>query len=229
MTKLHRFYSNYLSATRGEYGSVGSSFGQQEQDLLSDGAKWIAEVQNHYNLSTITRMLSAFDTKTRRAAAWALQHHGNESQIENLGILLSDADYFTRKAADQARRAIKQRNQTSIQQQIVVQIEQCMVQGDLDQAETLATLIIDEAEARSDFYSLRAFIRFARGRVDLAATDCKKAIQLDRFAYQSFVALGQCYWHQLHNGAARECYLEAARIYPDCRPAHAGIELVAGR
>ena len=224
MTKLLQFYSNYLAATREEPGSINCP--TQTNDYAS---QWVAEVSNHYNLSTLSRMLASSESRTRRAAAWALQHHGDPSHVNELGYLLSDKEYFTRRAADNARKTIKLRSQSPLQFQIVQQIEQCLSNGQFERAESLSTLLIEEAEARSDIYSLRAFVRFANGKIEKAASDCKQAIQLDRFAYQSFVALGQCYWHQMNDGAARECYLEAARIYPDWRPAHMAMLHISDR
>lgn len=224
MTKLLQFYSNYLTATRGE---SGTAVALAEPTQTSE--QWIDEVARHYSLVTLERMLTAYDSKTRRAAAWALQFHGTENNSKALGYLLSDRDYFTRRTADNARRSIQQRSQSSVQRQVISQAENFMMLGRLENAESLMTLLVNESEPRSDIYALRAFIRFAQCRIELAAEDCKASIQLDPFAYRSFVALGQCFWHQLNNGAARECYLEAARIYPDWRPAHAGINLVADR
>lgn len=216
MAKLLRFFENYLSQC--EADAVA---------LTNDASKWIAEVRNYYAPCTLKRLLASEQVKIRQAAAWGLSHVGDESHSDSLGVLLRDSARIVRTCADEARRAIAQRTQSPWHRKTALHVEQLLADGMFTSATELATHLIDEADTRSDVYMLRAWVRFSDCDFEFAADDCKKTLALDPFCYQACVALGQCLWHLGKNLAARECYCEAARIYPDWEPARAALQMLA--
>jgi len=106
-------------------------------------------------------------------------------------------------------------------------IEQLLAAGAFGSAISLASHLVEEAEFRADAYMLRAWVLFSDGDIKGASDDCKKTLMLDPYCYQACVALGQCMWHQGRDLAARECYCEANRIYPDWEPARAALQMLA--
>lgn len=221
MTKLHQFYENYLAQTYGDTYSIAISSIDCKNPL-----RWIEEVRRVYSLATLTRLLASSQVETRRAATWALCYLGDESQYGPLGSLLRDESRSVRSSADEARRAILSRTQSPWHRKTAYQVEQLLAEGAHRPALELATHLIDETDGRSDVYYLRAWIRFTNGDMEQAADDCRHALHLDPCSYQACVALGQCYWHLGNDGAARECYLEASRIYPDWEPARSAMSVL---
>lgn len=215
MAKLLHYFENYLADCESETGSS-----------VRDASKWIVLVRSNYTPHTLKRMLTSQQVGVRRAAAWALSYLGDESHCCPLGMLLRDSARIVRTCADEARRAIAQRSQSPWHRQTVKRVEQLLADGLFKSATELASHLVDEADARSDVYMLRAWVRFSDGDIEQAAEDCKKTLALDPFCYQACVALGQCLWHLGRDLAARECYSEAARIYPDWEPAHAGLQML---
>jgi tetratricopeptide (TPR) repeat protein len=222
MTKLLQFYENYIAQTYGDIHSIVISSIECRNPL-----RWIDEVKRHYSTATLLRLLTSSDMEIRRASAWALCYLGDETQYGSLGHLLSDEFRAVRSCADEARRAIQQRSQSPWHRKTVYQVEQLLADGEFRRASELASHLIDETDGRSDVYYLRAWIRFTNGDIEAATEDCKRALKLDPHSYQTCVALGQCYWHLGKDQAARECYLEANRIYPDWEPARSAIALLA--
>lgn len=215
MAKLLRYFENYLADCESEAGSS-----------CQDASLWIGLVRTEYAPHTLKRMLSSQQVKVRQAAAWALSHLGDESHACPLGMLLRDSARMVRTCADEARRAIAHRSQSPWHRQTVKRVEQLLADGRFKSATELASHLVDEADSRSDVYMLRAWVRFSDGDIELAAEDCKRTLAIDPYCYQACVALGQCLWHLGRDLAARECYCEAARIYPDWEPARAGLQML---
>ncbi len=224
MTKLLQIYENFLADTHGGSSSiVGLHYGCGALSRWAPN-RWIDEVAHHYTPNTLNRLLHSSDARTRLAATWALFFHGNLAHYTSLGRLLSDSVASIRRSADQARREIAARTQSSWHRKTEQDIEQLLASGSYLEADELASHLIAESDKRGDVYALRAGIRLAIGRFAHAIVDCKRGIQLDPYAYRTYVSLGQCYWHLRSDGAARECYLAASKIFPDWRPAQVLIE-----
>lgn len=215
MAKLLRFFENYLADRQADAVAISGN-----------ASKWVEQVREHYSPNTLKRMLSSQHANVRQAAAWALSYVGDESHSGSLGVLLRDSARIVRSCADEARRAIAQRAQSPWQRATVSQVEQLLADGLFGSANELATRLVDNADTRSDAYMLRAWVRFSDGDIELAAEDCRRTLALDPFCYQACVALGQCLWHLGRDLAARECYWEAARIYPDWEPARVGLQML---
>lgn len=215
MAKLLQYFENYLADCETDIGTQ-----------CSDSSKWILLVREQYAPHTLKRMLASQQDDVRRAAAWALSYLGDESHSCPLGMLLRDSARMVRTCADEARRAIAQRSQSPWHRQTVARVEQLLADGLFKSATELASHLVDEVESRSDVYMLRAWVRFSDGDIEQAAEDCKRTLAIDPFCYQACVALGQCLWHLGRDLAARECYWEAARIYPDWEPARAGLQML---
>lgn len=201
-------------------------------DYLTDSSAnvnvscWVDQIAATYSIHTLVRLLASRRSRVRQAAAWALGHVGNENQVIWIGPLLSDRIRAVRNAADEARRLILQRTQSPWHDQTACQIEQLIADDRLNVASGLADDLIEETDCRSDAYMLRAWVRFCSGEIESACEDCKRSLAIDRYCYQACVALGQCLWHLGRDPAARECFFEAIRIYPDWEPARSGLVLL---
>jgi len=218
MAKLVQFFENYCEQ-RGSEPVIDSVF--QDQSV------WIEAVRTTYAPNTLKRMLASKHADVRRAAAWALSHLGDETHFQAIGVLLRDSVRTVRTIADDSRRAIAQRTQSPWHRKTATHVEQLLADGFFSSATELASHLVNEADNRADVYMLRAWVKFSDGAIESAVDDCKKTLALDPFCYQACVALGQCMWHLGRDPVARECYCEAARIYPDWEPARAGLLMLA--
>jgi len=185
-------------------------------------------VASCYSIATLVRMLAASDTSIRLASAWGLGLIGGESQIVVLGGLLRDERRGVRTVADEARRCILSRTQSPWHRHCEQQIEELLASSEMVRACELATHLVEETECRSDAYLMRAWVRFCNQHLEGASEDCKKTLSLDPYCYRACVALGQCFWHQNRDAAARECFYESIRIYPDWEPGYSALRMMQG-
>lgn len=183
-------------------------------------------VSTWYSPATLVRLLSSPEDQVRMAAAWGLGLIGHELHLELLGRLLRDPARSVRSAADEARRSILCRTQSPWHRRCAEKVEDLLASSDLPSACALADQLVEETELRSDAFLLRAWVRFCNVQLDLAIEDCKKTLAIDPFCYRACVALGQCYWHQNLDAAARECFYESVRLYPDWEPAYAALRMI---
>ncbi|MFO0011906.1 MAG: HEAT repeat domain-containing protein [Planctomycetota bacterium] len=186
------------------------------------------QVATWYTPATLSRLIGSSKPQVRMSAAWGLGLIGQESHLESLGHLLRDEMRGVRSAADEARRGILFRTQSPWQRRTVEEIEDLLASSDLDKASCLADQLVEETELRSDAYFVRAWVRFCNIQWESAIEDCKKTLMIDPFCYRACAALGQCYWHQNRNAAARECFYESVRLYPDFEPAHVALRIMHG-
>lgn len=190
------------------------------------GQNWSALIHSKYTPHTLVRMLSVSSSDTRRSAAWALGWIGDLVHLDCLGPLLGDASRKVRTAANEARRLIQSRTQTPWHRQCARRIEAMLAADQYSQACALADDLVQATESRSDAILLRAGVRFCNQQLVRAIDDFRATLSRDPYCFRACIALGQCYWHLHRDAAAYECFLEAARIYPDWRPAHDSLRLV---
>lgn len=186
------------------------------------------QVAAWYTPATLSRLIGASKSQVRMAAAWGLGLIGDEVHLSPLGILLRDDRRGVRSVADEARRSILFRTQSPWHRRTAEKVEDFLAASELDKASELADQLVEETEFRSDAYFLRAWVRFCNVQWDAAIEDCKKTLTIDPFCYRACVALGQCFWHQNRNAAARECFYESMRLYPDFEPAHVALRMLYG-
>jgi hypothetical protein len=223
--KLQKIFDAY-SVHRAEAGAMHENQVTDEGRLGADLGcyrDWAQRIEAMYSSHTLCRMLYSTDSRTREAAAWGLGLIGEEIALDALGPCLRDPFRGVRTAVDEARRTILARTQSPWHRETAQNIEDLLARARLGEASHLADLLVEETESRSDAFMLRAWVRFSNQRMDWAAEDCKKTLSIDPFCYRACVALGQCFWHQNRDAAARECCLEAARLYPDWEPAYSAL------
>ncbi len=186
------------------------------------------QVAAWYTPATLFRLIGASKSQVRMAAAWGLGLIGDEMHLKPLGHMLQDDIRGVRLAADEARRSILFRTQSPWHRRTAEEVEDFLASSEMEKASNLADQLVEETELRSDAYLLRAWVRVCNAQWDAAIEDCKKTLTIDPFCYRACVALGQCFWHQNRNAAARECFYESMRLYPDFEPAHVALRMLYG-
>lgn len=186
------------------------------------------QVASWYTPATLSRLIGASQSQVRMAASWGLGLIGEEAHLIPLGYLLRDDVRGVRSASDDARRSILFRTQSPWHRRTAEEIEDFLASSELVKASHLADQLVEETEMRSDAYLLRAWVRFCHAQWDSAIEDCKKTLTIDPFCYRACIALGQCFWHKNRNAAARECFYESMRLYPDFEPAHVALRAIHG-
>jgi hypothetical protein len=186
------------------------------------------QVAAWYTPATLFRLIGASKSQVRMAAAWGLGLIGDEMHLRPLGHMLRDDIRGVRLAADEARRSILFRTQSPWHRRTAEEVEDFLASSEMEKASSLADQLVEETELRSDAYLLRAWVRVCNVQWDAAIEDCKKTLTIDPFCYRACVALGQCFWHQNRNAAARECFYESMRLYPDFEPAHVALRMLYG-
>lgn len=177
-------------------------------------------VAEHYSAHTLRRLVYAKDVESRQAAIWGLGLIGEQSDYYFLGPLLRAGWFGVRSEADRSRSAILQRVRCSWHQDYAQRIEDSMADENWGLARRMADQLVRKHAEHPEAWLLRIVTRLCTSQISGAMDDCCFLLSFDRESYRACVLLGQCYWMLDRPATAKECFLEAARIYPECRVAH---------
>ena len=212
-TRLSRLVSFYRDAC--DPGCDVASYREE----LSDKLHGPLQVAQDYSVSTLRRLVFSQDREIRRAALWALGVVGGKSEYPFLGPWLRDRDPSLRQLADRAREHLLSKSRSDYQVQFAQQIETSMANSHWKSAHRMVDRLVVEHAQDPQSWLLRVAIRLCTSQWLGASQDCRYLLSFDRDNYRACVFLGQCYWYMNRLGIAKECFLEATRIYPDCSAA----------
>lgn len=189
----------------------------RERQALGDLAT--SKVAEHYSAHTLCRLVHARDGESRQAAIWGLGLLGEQSDYYFLGPWLRADWCGVRLEADRSRTAILQRVRGSWHQEYAQRIEDSMAEENWGLARRMADRLVRKHAEHPEAWLLRIVTRLCTSQISGAMDDCCFLLSFDRECYRALVLLGQCYWMLDRPMPAKECFLEAARIYPECRVA----------
>ena len=158
------------------------------QQYLSDedSAGFIRAVSQRYTLGTLRRLATAGPRISRRASVLAIGLMGDYFMNETMGNALSDSDRAVRLLADHGIREIWQRQGTSSQQRAIQHLYQLVSRNRLDEAIDYATLLIVDDPDLGEAWNQRAIALCAIGDYEGAISDCREALNCNRFHYPWF-------------------------------------------
>ena len=173
-------------------------------------------ISQDYSVCTLRRLVFSRDAQIRRAAAWGLGRIGHLPECRFLGPLLRDPDASLRLEADRAREQILLRVRSLWHCQFAQQIEESMADSHWKSANRMVDKLVATHAEHPQSWLLRISIRMCTSQLQGAIEDCRHVLSIDRDCYRACVMLGQSYWFMQRTSVAKECFLEATRIYPDC-------------
>lgn len=204
LTNLISFYNEQTGPAR-------------RDDRCRDESKFISKaISEDYSVCTLRRLIFSRDTQIRRAAVWGLGWIGQHSECRFLGPLLRDPDAAIRFEADRAREQILLRVRSLWHRQFAEQIEDSMADSHWTSANRMVDKLVATHAEHPQTWLLRISVRMCTSQLAGAIEDCRQVLSIDRDCYRACVMLGQSYWFMQRISVAKECFLEAARIYPDC-------------
>jgi hypothetical protein len=212
-SRLSRLVSFYRDAC--DPGCRVASYRQE----LSDKLKGPHQLARDYSISTLRRLVFSRDQEVREAALWALGAVGGKSEYAFLGPWLRACDPGLRQLADRAREHLLMRTRSEHQILFAQRIESSMANSHWKCANRMVNRLVVEHAHDPQSWLLRVSIRLCTRQWLGASQDCRYLLSFDRDNYRACVFLGQCYWYMNRLGIAKECFLEASRIYPDCSAA----------
>ncbi len=109
-----------------------------------------------------------------------------------LGKALSDDDVAVRSMAEDALWAIWFRAGTAEHNQILNQVRIKISREQLDQAEVLATRLIDVAPNFAEAYNQRAIVYFQQGRYNESVADCQRVLQRNPYHFGAISGMAEC-------------------------------------
>lgn len=176
-------------------------------------------VAKHYCNHTLKRMVHSRDIEKQQAAIWGLGLIGKQAEYSFLGPWLRTDSLAVRREADDARSLILERIRCEWQRQYALEIEDSIAEANWNSARRMADLLVTRHGLHPESWLLRSLIRLYTSQLSGAIDDCRHVLSFDPECYRACVLLGQCYWLLDRQATAKECFLEAARIYPECRAA----------
>ncbi len=182
----------------------------QDRDVES----FEALVTARYTEGTLGRLLQSGEVQARRAAALALGLFGSFEINATLAGALKDEDRGVRELALKSLWSIWFRADLPENNQTLEQVADLISNGRLEQAEALATRLIQRAPNFAEAYNQRAIALFARERYAESAADCRATLQHNPYHIGALSGLGQCYLRLDQRDEALATFRRALKLQP---------------
>ncbi|HEX8199533.1 MAG TPA: tetratricopeptide repeat protein [Isosphaeraceae bacterium] len=179
-----------------------------------DPDAFCARVQARYTEGTLGRLARSGDAAARRAAVFALGLFGGIASNAAVAGALRDADPVVRDLATSALWAIWFRADSPENNATLKQVAALIARRRLDDAEALATRLIDRAPAFAEAYNQRAIARYLQGRFADSEADCRRALERNPYHIGALSGLGGCYLRLDRRPEALATYRRALKLQP---------------
>lgn len=189
-----------------------------------NSAQFVRGVAERYTVSTLERLALFGSRIARRAAILSLGFIGNYESNNVLGLALHDSDRGVRLLAENGIREIWCRDGSDAQQQRISVIERLNGSRDFEQAEQLATELIDEAPWYAEAWNQRAIALYYQSKFEASANDCHQALELNPYHFGAAVGMAHCYLELSDAFAALECFRRALKLNPDLEGVRAQVQ-----
>lgn len=172
------------------------------------------KVTARYTEGTLCRLLASGAPKARRAAVLSLGLIGTMQSNAALAGGLMDRDPTVRALAENALWAIWFRADTPQNNRDLERVRELIGRGRLDDADRLATRIIERSPGFAEAYNQRAIIAFHQGNFAASAADCRRTLERNPYHVGALSGLAQCYLRQELNHDALLTLRRALELQP---------------
>ena len=171
-------------------------------------------VTARYNEGSLTRLARSQSAKARRAAILALGLVGSFEANAAVARGLRDPDATVRNLANSALWAIWFRADTPENNAALEEAHDLINRRRFDEAEALATRLVERAPKFAEAYNQRAIALFLRGRFAESEADCRRALELNPYHIGALGGLGQCYLRLDRRDEALATFRRALKLQP---------------
>jgi tetratricopeptide (TPR) repeat protein len=173
-------------------------------------------VSARYNEGTLGRVLSGSPSvAARRAAVVSLGLLGSFEQSNAvLGRSLKDSDAAVRAMAEHALWTVWFRADTPENNLLLEQVRNAIRNEQLNDAETLATRLIQRAPNFAEAYNQRAIIYFNQGRFAESVQDCRHVLRRNPFHFGAISGMAQCQLKLERSREALKTLRQALKLQP---------------
>jgi len=189
-----------------------------------DARKFIEQVMDYYNESSLIRLTDALCVETRRAAALALGFIGTYHANDVLGLLLKDQDRSVRLIAEGSLKSVWSREGSKAQRQELYAVMHLVVAHQFGSAVHRANILLDEYPLYVEARNQRAIALFALKKFEESIEDSKIVLELNPFHFGAAVGMGHSYLQLRDNRRAAECFQWALSINPNLESVRRHVE-----
>ena len=150
-------------------------------------------VQARYSQKDLQKLVTGSEKDTRRAAVLALGLVGTFDCNEALAQGLKDEDAVVRSLTEGALWGVWFRGGTADQNERLELVREAISEGNLENAQKLATQLIAEAPEYAEAYNQRAIVAYAERRFEESVEDCQRVLELNPYHIGALSGMGQCY------------------------------------
>lgn len=180
-----------------------------------DSASFIQAVSKSYGLGTLDRLARFGNRISRRASILALGFIGDFRFNETLGRALHDSDRAVRLLADHGIRELWMRDGDGQQRHMLRKIVRLNSRHRLVDAMELSDELIEINPNIAEAWNLRAISKYGLELYDEAIEDCREAMYLNRFHFNSALGVANCFLQMDDAFVALEFFRTALSINPD--------------
>jgi tetratricopeptide (TPR) repeat protein len=200
MTKLSRtpvindFYEQYL---RGQ-----------------DQPAYAKKVSEHYEISTLERLVACGERMSRRAAVFALGLLSDYGSNSVVGRALNDNDRGVRTLADHAIRSLWIRCGSPAERKRLIQMVKLNSSQRYEEALQVGNQLVERAPWLAEGWNQRAVAHYGLGQYHESINDCVQTLELNPYHFGAAAGMGQCYLQLGDRPAALESFRCALRLNP---------------
>ncbi len=180
-----------------------------------DSASFIQSVAKSYGLGTLERLARYGHRVSRRASILAIGFMGDFRFNETLGRALHDSDRAVRLLSDHGIRELWMRDGDGQQRHMLRQIARLNTRHRLVDSLELADELIAINPNIAETWNQRAISKYGLELYDEAIEDCREALYLNRFHFNSALGIANCFLQMEDAFVALEFFRTALSINPD--------------
>ena len=191
---LVRFYQSYL--------------GDQ------DSARFIKNVNGHYEIATLQRLVSTGSRVLRRASVLAIGYVGDYGSNTVIGRAMVDRDRGVRAIAERSIRDLWCRIGSRSQRQSLRNVIRLNEDKQFGDGVRLATGLIHDAPWIAEAWCQRGMAYYHLSEYSRAVRDCREALEINPYHFTAAAGMGQCYLLEKNPAPALEAFRLALRLNP---------------
>jgi tetratricopeptide (TPR) repeat protein len=180
-----------------------------------NSAAFIQSVAACYTAPALERLTASRDRVTRRAAVLALGLTADYTANMPLGRALSDEDRLARLLAENGLRAIRTRQGSAAQRQMLERLICLNRMGDFATVVAEAGAFLHRAPWIAEAWNQRGLAYFHQQRYEAALADFNQTLELNAYHFDAAVSLGECHLRRNRPAAALACWERALRLDPN--------------
>jgi hypothetical protein len=179
-----------------------------------DSARFIKNVNRHYGVATLQRLVSTGGPILRRASVLAIGFVGDYGSNTVIGRAMVDRDRGVRSIAERSIRDLWCRVGSRSQRQSLRNVIRLNHDKKFGDGVRIATELIHDAPWIAEAWCQRGMAYYHLSEYTQAVCDCREALEINPYHFTAAAGMGQCFLLENSPAPALEAFRVALRLNP---------------